>query len=107
MNEPNVPMYRNDITQVCLYLTTAICSFGVEYAADRLFMNSSAAAAAMTARPAYSQPARDRLTASPALTSPNAPPAPTTIGRKNWMIETPRLPPAALRPNAEPLSRAG
>src|SRR5688500_267577 len=107
MNEQNVPMYRNDITHVCSNLTTAICSFGVEYAVDTLFINSSAAAAAMTASPAHSQPARDRLTASPALTNPNAPPAPTTIGRTNWMIETPRLPPAALRPSAEPLSRAG
>src|SRR4051794_20322893 len=42
-----------------------------------------------------------------ALTRPNAPAPPTTIGRKNWITATPALPPAALSPRAVPFALVG
>ena len=42
-----------------------------------------------------------------AATRPKAPAPPTMIGRKNWMTETPRLPPAALRPEGGALLVGG
>ena len=74
----------------------------------RLSMKKYAASVATIARPAYTHAARCRsIPPSEALTSPKIPAPPTMTGRKSWISETPRLPPAALRPSAAPFLAEG
>ena len=71
-------------------------------------MKKYAARVATIARPAYTHAARSRwMPPSLALTRPKIPAPPTSTGRNSWISETPRLPPAALRPSAVPFLSEG
>ena len=100
MNEPNVPMYRRESSHRCGSRSAAAEPEKSALAEEMLFMRSAAPIIAARMNGTQIHPARGRLAATPA-------PIVTTIGTTNCATEAPRLPPAALRPSAQPFSRCG
>jgi hypothetical protein len=98
MNEPKVPMYRNDMIQVCGSRVASRMARGWLRAVDRLSMSSAAPTAATTISGMYTT-STSRGCCTPAVASTSRP--------TSWTTGTPRLPPPALRPSAQPLSRFG
>src|SRR5215470_19689543 len=98
MNEPNVPMYRNDITHVCRCANTSFNAPVSLRAVVRLSMNNAATTAASTINGMYT------YSTYSGLASPHAP---ITNNPTSCTTATPRLPPPAFNPNANPLRPSG
>src|SRR4051795_13025312 len=86
------------MTQVWVRLAVAIEARKDEVAADRLSISRQASTAASRISGSHITPARPSVRPAPAT---------ITIGTKSWTTATPRLPPAAFSPRANPLSRSG
>ena len=116
MNEPKVPRYSHDISQLCLRTKITAWSANEVRAPAMSFMPNQAAAVAATISGTHTKPAfcshTSRVSPAPSQTcgappsAPNIPPV-ITIGTRNCAIGTPRLPSPAFKPSAVPLREVG
>src|SRR5258708_2848189 len=94
--------------QVCLRLTTASWVFTEDLAEVRLFMKNTAPNTAIAIGSTHIRPAFCRNTPPTGLAwNRLMTPSVIRIGVSSCTLETPMLPPAALRPSADPFIRSG
>ena len=97
------------MTQVCGLRTTCSCSRGFDVALLEVVHEEVRRERGDDRQPGVhvGRRARRWMPPSAALTRPKMPAPPTITGSSSWISETPRLPPAALRPSAAPFLADG